>query len=119
MARRLRQWRERQRPPGPLPQRVWAGAAQAACEHGVSQVAQVLGFDYHKLKRRPSGLAGATEANGTPPGFVELNLAALPSVQGEWTLELADPADRKPVLRGPSEPACWLDVARAIWAQEA
>jgi len=119
LARRLKQWRGGQRSQGPLPQWVWNEATEAACEHGVSQVARVLRLDYYKLKRRADALPAEARANGAPPGFVELSVSPPPSIPSEWTLELSDPQGRKLTLRGPSEPACWREVVRVFWPEGA
>jgi hypothetical protein len=76
-------------------------------------------LDYYKLKRRVAALSAAAGAHGGPAGFVELNLDPPPSLLGQWTLELLDTQGRKLTLRGPSEPACWRDVARAFWPEGA
>jgi len=119
LARRLKQWRGRQRSQAPLPQWVWDEATEAAHEHGVSRVARVLQLDYYKLKRRAAGPSAEAGANGAPPGFVELSLSPPPSLTSEWTLELSDSRGRKLTLRGPSEPSSWREVARAFWPEEA
>ncbi|MCP5521603.1 MAG: hypothetical protein H7A46_08655 [Verrucomicrobiales bacterium] len=119
LARRLKQWRGRQRSRGALPQWVWDEATEAAREQGVSRVARVLGLDYYKLKRRAAGLPSEARSNGAPLGFVELSVNPTSSITSEWTLELCDPEGRKLTLRGPSEPSCWRDVARAFWPEEA
>jgi len=119
LARRLKQWRGRQRSQGPLPQWVWDEATGAAREHGVSRVARVLRLDYYKLKRRATALPPEAGANGAPPGFVELSVSPPPSISSEWTLELSDSQGRKLTLRGPSEPSSWREVARAFWPEEA
>jgi len=119
LARRLNQWRGRQRSQGLLPQWVWDEATGAAREHGVSRVARVLRLDYYKLKRRASALPAEAGANGAPPGFVELSLNQPLSITSEWTLELSDPQGRKLTLRGPREPSNWREVARAFWPQRA
>ena len=117
LARRLEQWRGRQRSRGPLPQWVWEEAAEAAHEHGVSRVARVLRLDYYKLKRRTTAPPAELGANGAPPGFVELSVSPPPVITSEWTLELSDAQGRKLTLRGPSEPSCWREVARAFWPE--
>jgi len=82
-------------------------------------VARVLHLDYYKLKRRLAALASEPHDQGAPPGFVELSVATSPSIPGQWTLELSDAQGRKLMLRGPSEPATWLAVARAFWPEGA
>jgi hypothetical protein len=119
LARRLKQWRGRQRSQGALPQWVWDEATGAAREHGVSRVARALRLDYHKLKRRADVLPAEAGANGAPPGFVELSVGPTGSITSEWTLELSDPQGRKLTLKGPSEPSCWREVARAFWPEGA
>ena len=119
LARRLRQWRNRQRSQGPLPHWVWDEAVEAAHEHGVSRVARVLRLDYYKLKRRLAALSSEPRGNGAPPGFVELSVSPTPCIPSQWTLELSDARGRKLTLRGPSEPSGWRDVARAFWPEGA
>jgi hypothetical protein len=115
LARRLRQWRARQHSKGSLPQWVWDEAAEAAPEHGVSRVARVLGLDYYKLKRRATAPRSGAVTNGTPAGFVELNVSPTPSLPSPWTLELSDAHGRKLTLRSPSEPSTWTALARTFW----
>ena len=115
LARRLRQWRARQRSRGSLPQWVWDEAAEAAQEHGVSRVARLLGLDYYQLKRRVSAPPSGAVTHGTPPGFVELKVSPTPSITSPWTLELSDAHGRKLTLRSPSEPSTWTALARTFW----
>ena len=62
-------WREQRRKGDRIPEALWASAAQAAKEHGVSRVSETLGLDYYKLKEQ-SGLD--EQAKQCPP---ETNVA--------------------------------------------
>jgi hypothetical protein len=82
-------------------------------------VARLLRLDYYKLKGRAAVLTSAPRGNSAPPGFVEVNVSPMSSTMSGWTLELSDAQGRKLTLRGPSEPACWGEVARAFWPEGA
>ena len=74
--RRFERWRSSHRGRLPIPEGLWACAAEVAREHGVFRTAKVLRLEYGKLKRlvesaSPRRRAGA----GCPPGpatFLEL-----------------------------------------------
>jgi hypothetical protein len=74
-------WREKRRKGERIPDTLWAGAALAVKECGVSRVSGALGLDYYKLKKR-AGLreeapGGETETDIT---FAELSR---PTMNGE------------------------------------
>ena len=49
--RRFERWRSSHRGRLPIPEALWASAAEAAREHGVFRTAKVLRLEYGKLKR--------------------------------------------------------------------
>ncbi len=51
VCRRFELWRKSHKARLPIPERLWAAAAQAAREHGVFRTAKVLRLEYGKLKR--------------------------------------------------------------------
>ncbi len=51
VCRRFERWRKGHKARLPIPERLWASAAQAAREHGVFRTAKVLRLEYGKLKR--------------------------------------------------------------------
>jgi len=126
VGRRFDLWRKSHQGRVPIPERLWASAAQAAREHGVFRTAKVLRLEYGKLKRMAEGapprtkptvrLAGArlTRPKSTAPSaFVELMAAGarLP----EYTIELEG---RNGKLRIHCKGATVADLeglGRALW----
>jgi hypothetical protein len=68
--RRFERWRSAHTGRLPIPESLWASAAEVAREHGVFHTAKVLRLEYGKLKRMvPSARPMAKTAT---PAFVEL-----------------------------------------------
>jgi hypothetical protein len=68
--RRFERWRSAHTGRLPIPEPLWASAAEVAREHGVFHTAKVLRLEYGKLKRMvPSARSMAKVAT---PAFVEL-----------------------------------------------
>jgi hypothetical protein len=68
--RRFERWRSAHTGRLPIPESLWASAAEVAGEHGVFHTAKVLRLEYGKLKRMvPSARPMAKTA---APAFVEL-----------------------------------------------
>jgi hypothetical protein len=68
--RRFERWRSAHTGRLPIPESLWASAAEVAREHGVFHTAKVLRLEYGKLKRMvPSARPMAKTA---APAFVEL-----------------------------------------------
>lgn len=61
--RRFEEWRSSQPGRRPIPEPLWALAAELAGQHGVFRTAQALRLDYTKLKRRTRGMASAEKPN--------------------------------------------------------
>ena len=73
MQRELEEYRRMQPRRAKLPESIWgAAAAELAGEHGFYAVAQALGLDYMRLKRRLGGEAASRRPNKSKPAFVEL-----------------------------------------------
>src|SRR5262249_58920641 len=88
---RFEDWRRTRRGKLPIPEPLWAAAAELARSHGVCKTAQLLRLEYKKLKqltdeqaggkplrrRRPPGLATfmglAPPATGGPGGVIWLD----------------------------------------------
>src|SRR5262249_60492238 len=73
---RFEDWRRTRRGELPIPEPLWAAAAELARSHGVCQTAQVLRLEYKKLKQLTEGKAGGKPVRrrrGPAAGtFVEL-----------------------------------------------
>ena len=69
----IEQWRRTRPCRGPMPESLWALAAQAARQHSVAQVARWARLDYYALKERLEA-SGLQKTNGLEKqqAFVEL-----------------------------------------------
>ena len=79
--RRLERWRSSHTTRLPIPDRLWAAAAELAREHGVFHTAKALRLEYGKLKRLMESAKPVMKASPAgprrtrsmaPPAFVEL-----------------------------------------------
>ena len=70
VCRRFERWRNGHEARLPIPEPLWAAAAQAAREHGVFRAAKVLRLEYGKLKRMAE--SGSPPPVTAPTAFLEL-----------------------------------------------
>lgn len=76
---RITAWREkRQHRHVPMPDALWATAVRLAKVHGINPIADALGLDYARLKRRIVGRNDGTQAKATAPVFVDLGVGTIP-----------------------------------------
>jgi len=69
----VEQWRRTRPCRGPMPESLWALAADGARQHGVARVARWAGLDYYSLKERLEASTGQkTSRPEKQPAFVEL-----------------------------------------------
>jgi hypothetical protein len=89
---RLERWRRNRKHRSPIPEELWASAAELAGEYGLAKTARALRLDYYSLKERlgASGQPISPEAK-TQPAFVEL-VPQAPAAISECTVELEDPS---------------------------
>jgi hypothetical protein len=97
---RFERWRKSHTGRLPIPEHLWASAAELAREHGVFPTAKVLRLDYGKLKRMAES-AGPMECSATAPtSFVELvaplgdRTVGMPYRVGRATRQDAHPVER-------------------------
>lgn len=72
ICRRFERWRNGHKARLPIPEALWAGAAEAAREHGVFRTSKVLRLEYGKLKRMAEAGPVAARPRMSPATFVEL-----------------------------------------------
>ena len=72
VCRRFERWRKGQKARLPIPEKLWALAAQVAREHGVFRTAKVLRLEYGKLKRMAEGVTPSARAASAGSAFLEL-----------------------------------------------
>jgi len=120
---RLKRWRSSHTGRLPIPERLWAAAAELAREHGIFPTAQALHLEYGKLKQRAEAVgpvakvpaAARRRARRTaPPKFVELS-APRPGSFPAGVVELEGPRGRMRIeLKGVTT-AELVALSRALW----
>jgi hypothetical protein len=117
--RRLQEWRRSRRHGARVPEALWMAAVQLAKQYRPARVAQTLGLDYERLKRRlKTATEHGTSEPGSQPDFIELFPFA-PNSHCECTIEIEDRrgAKLKLELKGASAGDV-AAVSRALWSAE-
>ena len=115
---RFTRWRKSHTGRLPIPDPLWAAAAEMAREHGVFRTAKVLSLEYGKLKRlATASLTGGrrTSRLSTPPAaFVEL---LTPGTGGgvECLIELEGPRGKMRIQWKGSTTPDLAGLSRALW----
>jgi hypothetical protein len=115
---RFARWRKSHAGRLPIPQPLWAAAAEVARENGVFRTAKVLSLEYGKLKRlatesHPAGRRTA-RLSAPPAAFVEL---LTPGTGGgmECLIELEGPRGKMRIQwKGNSTPDL-AGLSRVLW----
>jgi len=68
---RFEEWRRNRKGKAPIPDELWAAAAEVARREGVSRTSAELHVEWNHLKRRMAARS-RTSAKPAPPRFVEL-----------------------------------------------
>lgn len=89
VCRRFERWRSARTGRLPIPEDLWASAAEVAKAHGVFRTAKVLRLEYGKLKRLAQSVAPDPRTTA-PPAFVEL-MAPPAAGLSECLIELEGP----------------------------
>ena len=112
--RRFERWRRAHTGRLPIPEALWASAAEVAREHGVFHTAKVLRLEYGKLKRLAQSGAVAARAAATPPTFVEL-IGSQAGGLSECLIELEGPHGKMRIQwKGTTAPDL-AGLSRALW----
>lgn len=107
-------WRRSHSGRPPIPEPLWASAAELAKEHGIFRTAQILHLDYSKLKRRVGPAGPVTRHTAAAPAFVELMAPAALGV-AECVIELEGPRGQMRISwKGTLAPDL-SGVSRALW----
>ena len=112
--RRFERWRSSHRGRLPIPDALWASAAETAREHGVFRTAKILRLEYGKLKRTVESAAPVRRAPAPPAGFLEL---VAPQAAGltECLIELEGPRGKMRIQwKGATAPDL-AGLSRALW----
>jgi hypothetical protein len=113
---RFTRWRKSHTGRRPIPDRLWAGAAEMAREHGVFRTAKVLSLEYGKLKRltteSPTGRRRTARLSAPPAAFVEL----LPGTGGaECLIELEGSRGKMRIQWKGSTAPDLAGLSRVLW----
>lgn len=117
---RFVRWRKLHTGRLPIPDSLWASAAELAREHGVFRTAKVLRLEYGKLKRLASASKkvarkGAREAE-PPPAFLEL--LTPPAGASECLIEMEGPQGKLRIQWKGVTGAELAGFSRAMWASK-
>ncbi len=114
ISRRFERWRGSHRGRLPIPERLWASAAEAAREHGVFRTAKILHLEYGKLKRLAEAAAGNRRLAAPPTTFLEL---MPPSATGpsECVIELEGPRGKMRIQWKGATGADLAGLSRVLW----
>ena len=127
--RRLQRWRSTHTGRVPIPERLWAAAAEVAREHGINPTAKALRLEYGKLKQRaevaglavkrrggkiPASVPRRARSSTAPPTFMELITPRPGSVPGA-VVELEGPRGRMRIELKSVTTAELVALSRALW----
>jgi hypothetical protein len=117
LSRRFEDWRRTRRGKLPIPEPLWAAAAELARSHGVCRTAQVLRLEYKKLKQLTDWRAGGKPVRRhrapVPATFVEL--APPPTAAAECVIELEGPRGKLRIQwKGATAPDL-AGLSRVLW----
>jgi hypothetical protein len=129
--RRFVQWRSSHTGRLPIPEPLWAAAAQLAREHGIAGTAKVLRLEYGKLKEKSLALGEGKSkqrsriatpdrrrAQERPPAFVEL-FAPSSGSSLECRVELEGRRGKMRIEFKGIATAELVALSRALWDGEA
>ena len=113
---RFEDWRRTRRGKLPIPEPLWAAAAELARSHGVCQTAQVLRLEYKKLKQLTGGEGGGKPVRRRrapgPATFVELEP---PTSVAECVIELEGPRGKLRIHWKGSTAPDLAGLSRVLW----
>jgi hypothetical protein len=113
VSRRFERWRSSHRGRLPIPERLWAAAAELAREHGVFRTSKVLHLEYGKLKR----LADPTVASRPTitPAARFWELTPQPAGLSECLIELEGPRGKMRIQWKGATGADVAGLSRVLW----
>ena len=114
---RFTRWRKSHTGRLPIPDPLWAAAAEMAREHGVFRTAKVLSLEYGKLKRlmaeSQTGPRRTARLSAPPAAFVEL---LTPGTSGaECLIELEGPRGKVRIQWKGSTTPDLAGLGRVLW----
>jgi hypothetical protein len=115
---RFARWRKSHTGRLPIPETLWAAAAEVAREHGVFRTAKVLSLEYGKLKRLTTeshpDRRRTARLSAPPTAFVEL-LTPGTSGSAECLIELEGPRGKMRIQWKGSTTPDLAGLSRVLW----
>jgi len=114
VCRRFERWRKGHQARLPIPEALWAAAAEAAREHGVFRAAKALHLEYGKLKRMAEAAPASARPTMAPATFLEL---MPPQAVGfaECLIELEGPRGKIRIQWKGATPPDLAGLSRVLW----
>ncbi len=110
---RFDEWRGNRKGKAPIPDELWAAAAEVARREGVSRTSTDLRVEWNHLKRRMAAAAG-TSSKPTPPRFVEL-VAPRAQTLPECTIELEGQRGKLRIQLKDASASYLATLSRELW----
>jgi hypothetical protein len=116
---RFEDWRRTRSGKSPIPEALWAAAAQLARSHGVCRTARVLRLEYKKLRQltEPSAVRARVRRQRRAPStaaFMEL-VAPQPMAAAECLIELEGPRGKLRIQRKGTTAPDLAALSRVLW----
>jgi len=114
---RFEDWRRTRRGKLPIPEPLWAAAAELARSYGVCQTAQVLRLEYKKLKQLTDGEAGGkpVRRRRAPAPATFMELVPPTTAAAECVIELEGPRGKLRIQwKGATAPDL-AGLSRVLW----
>ena len=114
---RFEDWRRTRRGKLPIPEPLWAAAAELARSHGVCKTAQLLRLEYKKLKQLTDEQAGGKplQRRRSPALATFMELAPPATVVAECVIELEGPRGKLRIQwKGVTAPDL-AGLSRVLW----
>ena len=113
ISRRFQRWRSSHQGRLPIPERLWAAAAEAARKHGVFPTAKVLRLEYGKLRRMAEAARPSKRPTAPPTTFLEL-MSPQAGVS-ECLIELEGPRGKMRIQWKGATGADLAGLSRVLW----
>jgi hypothetical protein len=113
ISRRFERWRSSHHGRLPIPEKLWASAAEAAREYGVFPTAKVLRLEYGKLRRLAEPATPSKRL--TPPPTTFLELMSPQAGLSECLIELEGPRGKMRIQWKGATGADLAGLSRVLW----
>jgi len=112
---RFADWRRNRKGKAPIPDELWAAAAEVARTEGVSRTSTELSVEWNHLKRRMAAASGAS-SKPAPPRFVEL-VAPRGESLPECVIELEGRRAKLRIQLKDASASYLATLSRELWEQ--